>query len=156
MHRRSEMIAVQWLVRRLPHLHSYIHTYINTWSRDWVIAFTKQCYWADRLSTFADEDDSIMGLWKKLWCWRVQGDREVTQPIPDTCYIFQKINYIEIRKQKRILEVSTAFSSAYIHSFPHVWCNPLKSVYSDVYHRNGLPDKKLSIYLAQENQEMYP
>jgi hypothetical protein len=33
----------------------------------------------------------------------IQGDRKVTQPIPDTCSIFQKINDIEIRKQKTVL-----------------------------------------------------
>jgi hypothetical protein len=26
-----------------------------------------------------------------------------------------------------VLEMSTAFSDACIHSFPHVWCNPVKS-----------------------------
>jgi hypothetical protein len=33
----------------------------------------------------------------------IYGDRKVTQPIPDACYICQKINYIEIRKQKTML-----------------------------------------------------
>jgi hypothetical protein len=54
----------------------------------------------------------------------MQGDLKVTQPISDTCSICQKINYIEIRKQKtvlyEVLEMSTAFSDACIHSFPHV------------------------------------
>jgi hypothetical protein len=52
------------------------------------------------------------------------------QPIPDTYSISQKINYTEIRKKNNVfevLEMSTTFSDAYIHSFPHVWCNPVKS-----------------------------
>jgi hypothetical protein len=77
----------------------------------------------------------------------LQGDRKVTQPIPDTCSICQKINYIEIRKQKRmlylVLEMPTAFSDAYIHSFPHVLCSLLKSFCSD---GNGSPDEILSIF----------
>jgi hypothetical protein len=31
----------------------------------------------------------------------IQSERKVTQPIPDTCSICQKINYIFIRKQKQ-------------------------------------------------------
>jgi hypothetical protein len=31
----------------------------------------------------------------------VQDGLKVTQPIPDTCSICQKINYVEIRKQKQ-------------------------------------------------------
>jgi hypothetical protein len=57
----------------------------------------------------------------------MQCDWKVTQLIPDICSVCQKINYIEIRKQKTMLydlfETSTAFSDACIHSFPHVWCN---------------------------------
>jgi hypothetical protein len=34
--------------------------------------------------------------------------------------------------------MSTAFSDACIHSFPHVWCNPVKSFCSDW---NGSPDE---------------
>jgi hypothetical protein len=55
----------------------------------------------------------------------VQGDRKVTQPIPNTCPICQNVNYIGIRKQKKtmlyqVLEMSTAFSDVCIHSFSHV------------------------------------
>jgi hypothetical protein len=50
----------------------------------------------------------------------VLDDQNVTQTIPNTCSICQKINYIEIRKQKKtlyfILEMSTAFSDAYINT----------------------------------------
>jgi hypothetical protein len=63
--------------------------------------------------------------------WIIQGDWKVTQPISDTCSICQKINDAEIREQKnnviKVLEMSTAFSDARIHSFPHVWRNPAKS-----------------------------
>jgi hypothetical protein len=48
--------------------------------------------------------------------------------------------------------MSTAFSDACIHSFPHIWCNPVKSLCSD---RNGSPDEILSICLAQGNREMW-
>jgi hypothetical protein len=61
----------------------------------------------------------------------IQSDRKVTQPILDTCCVCQKINYIETRKQKTmsyyVLEMSTAFSDASIHSFPHILCFPVKS-----------------------------
>jgi hypothetical protein len=61
----------------------------------------------------------------------IQVNRKVTQPIPDTFSICRKINYIKIWKQKvmlyQLLEMSTAFSDAYISSFPHVWCSPVKS-----------------------------
>jgi hypothetical protein len=66
-----------------------------------VIASIKQSYWADRLRTFADEDNNIIGLWEIRRCWRVQGNQKVAQPIPDTCSICQKINYTEIKKQKQ-------------------------------------------------------
>jgi hypothetical protein len=33
----------------------------------------------------------------------LQGDRKFTQPIPNTCFFCQKINYIEIIKQKTML-----------------------------------------------------
>jgi hypothetical protein len=31
---------------------------------------------------------------------KIQGDRKVSKRIPDACSVCQKINYIEIRKQK--------------------------------------------------------
>jgi hypothetical protein len=107
---------------------------------------------------YVSSDGLLVWSWcRYLFLGMAQGDRKVMQPIPDTCSICQKINYTEIRKQKtmlyQVLEMSTAFSNAWIHSFPHVWCNPLKSFCSD---GNSSPDKILSICLAQENQEMYP
>jgi hypothetical protein len=84
-----------------------------------------------------------------------QGDRKVTQPIPDTCFICKKINYIEIRKQcgiwvgKNIHRVQRCmhllFSSCLMQPDEEFLC-----------HGNGLPDEILSICLAQENREMYP
>jgi hypothetical protein len=52
----------------------------------------------------------------------IQSERKVTKPIPDACSIYQKANHIEIRKYNlyQVLEMSTAFSDACIHSFPHV------------------------------------
>jgi hypothetical protein len=46
----------------------------------------------------------------------IQSDQKVMQLIPKTCCICQKINYTEIRIQKKkmlysVLEISTAFSS---------------------------------------------
>jgi hypothetical protein len=42
-----------------------------------VIVSMKQCYQADRLRNLADEDDNIIGLWKKIsvecYIWRVLG-----------------------------------------------------------------------------------
>jgi hypothetical protein len=67
----------------------------------------------------------------KMQMGQVQGDRKVTQPIPDICSICKKINYTEIGKQKtmlyQVLEMSTAFSDACIHPSSHVWCNPVNS-----------------------------
>jgi hypothetical protein len=42
---------------------------------------------------------------EKLWLVvsMIQGDRKVTQPVPDTCSTCRKINYTEIRKQKAML-----------------------------------------------------
>jgi hypothetical protein len=37
---------------------------------------------------------------------KIQSNRKVTQLIPDTCSICQKINYIEIRKQKNNVTLS--------------------------------------------------
>jgi hypothetical protein len=40
----------------------------------------------------------------------IQEDQKVTQPIPDTCSICQKINYIEIKnKNNVILSVGNVF-----------------------------------------------
>jgi hypothetical protein len=39
---------------------------------------------------------------KCLLCY-IQSDLKVTQPIPDTCSICQKINYIEVRKQTNVI-----------------------------------------------------
>jgi hypothetical protein len=54
-----------------------------------------------------------------------QDERKVKQPSLETCSVCQKINYIEIRKQKKgktmsyeVLEMSTALSNAYIHFSP--------------------------------------
>jgi hypothetical protein len=50
------------------------------------------------------------------WCIVVliQDDRKFTQSILDTCFVYQKINYIEIRKQRtmfyQVLEMSSAFT----------------------------------------------
>jgi hypothetical protein len=81
-------------------------------------------------------------------------------------FYLSKINYIEIRKQKtmlcQVLKMSTAFSNAYIHSFPHVWCNLTPNFDRNGFcprflcHENGSPDEILSICLAQKNWEMYP
>jgi hypothetical protein len=43
----------------------------------------------------------MMSAIMKLLHLLTQSDRKVTRPIPDTCSICQKINYIEIRKQKK-------------------------------------------------------
>jgi hypothetical protein len=48
--------------------------------------------------------------------------------------------------------MSSAFSDARIHSFPHVWCNQVKNSCQE----NGLPDEIVPICLAQEKREMYP
>jgi hypothetical protein len=92
----------------------------------------------------------------------IQSDWKVMQTIPDTCSICQKINYIEIKKKQK--------KRCYIKC----WKCPLHSVMHAItvflmsdatrwrvsacflYHRNGSPDEILSIFLAQENQEMYP
>jgi hypothetical protein len=87
----------------------------------------------------------------------VQGDRKFTQPIPGTCSMCQKINYIEIRKQKTMFYICVGnvhrvqrcmhslFSSCLIQPGEEVLC-----------HGNGSPVEILSICLAQENREMYP
>jgi hypothetical protein len=49
--------------------------------------------------------------------------------------------------------MSTAFSDACIHCFPHVWCNSVTSFFS---HGNGSTDDIFSICFAQENREIYP
>jgi hypothetical protein len=50
--------------------------------------------------------DFFRTCYKKMLCeirGVIQSNRKVNQPIPDKCYICQKINYIEIRKQKTVL-----------------------------------------------------
>jgi hypothetical protein len=71
----------------------------------------------------------------------VQGDRKFTQHIPDTCSIYQKINSIEIRKQKQ--RRSKVDRNGFCHA-------------CFLCHGNGSPDEILSICLAKENREMYP
>jgi hypothetical protein len=77
-------------------------------------------------------------VWNVIYIWYfvhsnnwavIQGDRKVTQPIPDTCSICHKINYIEIRKQRTMLCCvgNVHRVQRCIHSFPHVWYNPVKS-----------------------------
>jgi hypothetical protein len=78
----------------------------------------------------------------------IQDGRKVMRPIPDSRSICQKINYIEIRKQKtmlcKVLEISAAFSDACIHPFPHVVRNQMELLC----HGNGSPDVILCISLA--------
>jgi hypothetical protein len=74
-----------------------------------------------------------------------QGDRKVTKPIPDTCSICQKINYIEMKKNV-ILSVEN------VHRVQGL----MQPGEEFLCHGNGSPDEILSICLAQENREMYP
>jgi hypothetical protein len=53
---------------------------------------------------------------------KIQGDRKVTQPIPDTCSLCQKINCIEIRKQKN----NVIWSVGNVHRIQR-WMHPLFS-----------------------------
>jgi hypothetical protein len=86
----------------------------------------------------------------------IQGDRKVAQPIPDTCSVCQKINYIEIRKQRNnvILSVGNVHRvQRCMHSFfSSCLMQPGEEF---LYNRNGSPDEILSICLVQENREMY-
>jgi hypothetical protein len=94
----------------------------------------------------------------------VQTDRNVTQPIPDTRSICQKINYIKIRKQKKKVKLSvrnvhsvTKFD--YIVQTRHLAPKVDRNGFCParfLCHGNGSPDEILLICLAQENREMYP
>jgi hypothetical protein len=85
-----------------------------------------------------------------------QDDRKVTQPIPDTCSICQKINYTNHKTKNNVIlnvenvhrvqrRMHSLFSSCLMQPSEEFLC-----------HRNGSPDDILSICLAQENREMYP
>jgi hypothetical protein len=86
----------------------------------------------------------------------IQGERKATQPIPDTCSIFQKINYIEIRKKSNVILsagnvhrvqrcMHSLFSSSLMQTGKEFPCQG-----------NGSPDEILSMCLAQEKRKMYP
>jgi hypothetical protein len=47
-----------------------------------------------------------------------------------------------------VLEMSTAFSDAFINSFPHVWCNSVKSFYSD---GDGSPEDIVDLFGTGES-----
>jgi hypothetical protein len=87
----------------------------------------------------------------------IQSNRKVTQPIPDTCSICQKINYIDIRKQKN----NVILSVGNVHRVQRCMHSLVSSCLMQpgeefLFHGNGSPDEILSICLAQKNREMYP
>jgi hypothetical protein len=86
----------------------------------------------------------------------VQDDRKVTQPIPDTCSICQKIKYIEIRKQKNNIILSVGNVHRVQRCMHSLFSSCLMQPGEDfLCHGNGLPDEILSICLTQKNREMY-
>jgi hypothetical protein len=87
----------------------------------------------------------------------IQGDRKVTQPIPNTCSVCEQINYTAIRKQ-----ISVKKSAGNVHRvqrcmhslFPSCLIQPVEEF---LCLGNDSPDEiLLLICLAQENREMYP
>lgn len=52
-----------------------------------------------------------------------------------SCLSKIKLQWLQktIKMSHYVLEISTAFSEAYIHFFPHIWCDLVKSSCSDVW-----------------------
>jgi hypothetical protein len=89
---------------------------------------------------------------------KVQDDRKVTQRIPDTCSICQKINYTEIIKKKNNVILSIGNVQCRVQRCMHLFFSPCLMQPGEEFlcHGNGSPDEILSICLTQENREMYP
>jgi hypothetical protein len=84
----------------------------------------------------------------------IQSGRNVRQPLPDACSVCQKINYIEITKQKSYINCWMCPSRSSMYAFTVFrMCD---AIWRKVCHGNVSPGEKLSICLAQEDLEMYP
>jgi hypothetical protein len=79
------------------------------------------------------------------------------QPIPDSCSVCQKINYIEIRKQKNYVILSVGNVHRVQRCMHSIFSSCLMQLGEEfLCHGNSSADEMLSICLAQENWELRP